>query len=383
MIHNKKIKVLHLIDSAGFGGGERYVMDIIRFSSSKFSHFVVLPNEGPFEELLKDQGFNYRIISLEYLQLFHSIFLLIELAKKHHINIIHTHGYRANFFGRVAGLLSNKIVVSTLHVSLYDYVDTPDVIRKLYITFEKLFSFKTKIFICISESIKEDAIRMGIPSHRIHLIPNGVDLNKFYPRDKKKCRIEFSKRFGIKITDTDLIIGTVGRMVTEKGQIYLLDAMRYLKDIFPKMICLLVGSGPLLPYLKKKAKELGLNKRCIFIKPFRDIELFYPLLDIFVLPSIREPFGLVLLEAMASGIPVIATSSGGPLDIIRNGQNGLLATSEDSKSLADKISELLSDSKKRTRIALEGLNSVKERYDIQKTVMNIEEIYKTAILERY
>ena len=113
----------------------------------------------------------YKIVKLEHKTLFSSIFLLVKYIKRYNIDIIHTHGYRANFYGRLASILSNKRVVSTLHVSLYDYADTPGLIRKLYIAVERILSFKTKEFICISRSIKEDAVKLGIPLHKIHLIP--------------------------------------------------------------------------------------------------------------------------------------------------------------------------------------------------------------------
>lgn len=372
---SSKKNILHIIDSAGYGGGERYVIDIIKNSDQSFNHSVVIPYGGPFEGVLKKNNCKYTIISMNYKNIINSIRLLNKFILAHNVDIIHSHGFRANFYARIARVLTSKKHVSTIHVSLYDYIDTSYLIRLFYIFIEKLFSVYTDRFVCISRAMKQDTLKMGIAPQRIVLIPNGVDTNRFYPREPD---YNLKKELGIP-PDTTLI-GTVGRMVSEKGQIYLIESLKYLKYDLPKLKCLFIGEGPLRAQLKKKAESDTVIDMCLFLEPLRDIENIYPLLSIFVLPSLREPFGLVLLEAMASGIPVIATSAGGPLDFIKHDINGILVPPGDAIKLAESIKELLLNSDKRNSLKNEGLKTV-NRYKIEKMVKSIEKLYMEILSE--
>jgi len=373
-IRKKKITILHLIQSAGVAGGERYILDLIKYSSNAFEHIVVLPFPGPFEQMLKDSGYRYIIISLVHKISLGAILMLAQFIKKNEVNIIHTHGFRANFYGRIAAIFAGIRNVSTIHVSLFDYIDTPPLIRNVYIFLEKILSFKTSKFICISKAMKEDMLRLGIRSDKTCLIPNGIDLGRFYIRP---AREEKKGELGLKSQGP--IIGTIGRMVTEKGQIYLVEALKYLRPEWEDLQCLFIGEGPLLPKLKKMAYDLGVNNMCVFGGIRKDVEFIYPVLDLFVLPSLREPFGLVLLEAMASGVPVIATASGGPLDFIKSDVNGVLVPARDAKAMASKISYLLSNRNKARAIGLVGRKTVEKDFSVRDTVRKIDDIYHSLI----
>jgi glycosyltransferase involved in cell wall biosynthesis len=235
---------------------------------------------------------------------------------------------------------------------------------------EKALSFKTDLFLCVSEAMEKDMHKMGIPKRKTVMIHNGVDLEMFYPR---RDRPFYKKRLNIQ-PEVNLI-GTVGRMVPEKGQVYLIHALKYLRNLGLNIRCLFVGEGPLQNQLKRTAVEMGVDHLCEFIGRRLDIELIYPALDIFILPSPREPFGLVLLEAMATGVPVIATNSGGPSTFIETDVNGVLVPPEDAKELAGKIVDLLMRKKDRKSMGETGRETVLAQFDIHKTVSQIEDVY--------
>ncbi len=368
------MKILHLIDSSGVGGGERYLADLIRHSDSTFRHHIVLPSDGPLEDVLQNQHIEYDIVSMDYRQLINSIRKLRYLINILHIDIVHTHGYRANFYGRVASLLARVKHIATIHVSLYDYLETPRYIRSIYLWVEKILSFRTSKYICISEAMKGDLLKMGIGKEKIEVIHNGVDLKVFYPHPVRDTLL---KELGV--YNCRPIIGTVGRMVPEKGQIYLIQAIADLKDKWPTLRCLFIGTGVLLEQLKQNAKELHVDDMCIFSGVRWDIADIYPLFDLFILPSLREPFGLVLLEAMASCVPVVATDSGGPPDFIEDGFNGILVPASDSHELAVQIDNLLLHREKSTEIAQRGYETVRTNYSIQTMVEHVERVYGSVM----
>ncbi|MDY6853504.1 MAG: glycosyltransferase family 4 protein [Thermodesulfobacteriota bacterium] len=366
----QKINVLHVLSSAGIAGGERYLQDLIRYTDKMIQHAIILPYQGPFIKILENFNYNYTIIDMKKKFSIRSISSLVKYIKKNPVDILHTHGYRANFYGRIASMVTGIKSVSTVHVSLFDYTDTPFLIRYIYIMLERILSYRSSIFICISNAMKKDMLRLGIDRDRIVVINNGVDLERFYPRSPQE-----QMKMELGILGNGPLIGTVGRMVTEKGQVYLIEALRYLKNEWNDLKCLFIGEGPMLQQLKKMAFDLDVEKMCIFTGVKNNIELIYPLLTLFVLPSIREPFGLVLLEAMASGVTVLSTDSGGPSEFIEPGINGVLVPPRDSKSLASQVHWILSNKKKAEEIGQKGLRTVKTHFDVKGTARKIGEIY--------
>jgi glycosyltransferase involved in cell wall biosynthesis len=321
---------------------------------------------------MKEGGHPCTVVDMRRRFSLSALFLLARTIKEHGIDVVHTHGFRANLYGRLASLWTGVETISTVHVSLFDYVDTPSPIRSFYILLEKGLSFKTRTFLCISRAMAKDTLRLGINKRKIVLIPNGVDLKRFHPRPAKT---EQKREMGI--TTDGPLVGTVGRMVTEKGQIHLVEAVKHLNHKWKDLKCLFVGEGPMLPRLKRRAAELGVAHMCVFAGIRLDIEFIYPLLDIFVLPSLREPFGLVLLEAMASGVPVIATASGGPLEFIHPDANGALVPPANAEALASKISALLSNRNQTKAMATEGRRMVEHEFSIRETVKRVENVYSS------
>lgn len=363
-------RVLHVISSAGFGGGERYLLDLVRFSSEGYRHIIVVPYAGPMTARMAVAGNDYSVIPLPRIPSFASMIRLFRVCRRKQVDIIHSHGYRANLYGRLLALLCRKPHVATVHVSLYDYLETAPVVRRFYRSVERWTSPLTRCFICISGAMSEDMRRLGISADRMVVIPNGVDAKRFCAGQNREG---IKRKFGIH--GRHPVIGTVGRLVREKGQAFLIEALAALKNAFPDLACLIVGEGPLLEYLKQEALAEGVSDICRFTGPIAEIKEVYAILDLFVLPSLREPFGLAVLEAMASGTAVLATDSGGPAEYIRPGVNGLLVPPGDPAAMAAKIRQLLSDHPLRKTLAEEGRRTVVERFDVRKTVKATETVY--------
>jgi glycosyltransferase involved in cell wall biosynthesis len=351
-------------------GGERYLHDLIRHSSGSITHKIILPADGPFARMLESSGCQFKIVPLKYSCFLRSLSCIIRTIDKDNIDIVHTHSYRANFYGRVACHFTKVKHMATVHVSLFDYRQTPTPLRFCYILVESMMSFMTCKFICVSKAMAGDSQKMMIPRRKIVVMHNGVDLKRFYPR-----KISAVERMEFGIEANTRLIGTAGRIVPEKGQIFLLKALACMRSEGNRLKCLFLGEGPLLPFLKQKAGEFGILDMCIFAGVRENIEMIYPMLDLFVLPSLREPFGLALLEAMACSVPVVATASGGPLDFIRSGVNGELVPPRDSKALAAKISCLLENKQRALLLGEEGRKTVESRFSVTETTRKLDHLY--------
>lgn len=174
---------------------------------------------------------------------------------------------------------------------------------------------------------------VGIPKNKVHYIPNGCDVNKFSLLDMKKCRNELGLPLNKKI------ILSVGHLSEVKGHYYLIDAVKQLINYRDDILCIIVGDGKLRQKLEKQIKEneIGDYVKLVGSKPYSEIPLWMNACDLFVLPSLKESFGVVQIEAMSCGKPVISTYNGGSEEIIISEDYGLLCEPRNSKSLAEAL----------------------------------------------
>jgi glycosyltransferase involved in cell wall biosynthesis len=210
---------------------------------------------------------------------------------------------------------------------------------------------------------------------RVVVIPNGVDTSKFNP-NVEGDRIR--EKYKLKGKNVMLFVSVLNSWHRYKGLDYLLRATAIAKKMDGSLALLIVGSGSLLPYYRELAKELRIEDVVIFAGFVRDDELpeYYAACDFFVLPSIdaSEGFGIVLLEAMASGKPVIGSRVGGMVDVIRAGENGLFVSPNDVESLASKIIELAGSDEERIRLGKKG-REIAEFYHWRNIVNSLRELY--------
>jgi len=213
-------------------------------------------------------------------------------------------------------------------------------------------------FIAISDSIAEGLLRDGVPEGHIHRIPNFIDEEIFRPPDageKKALQAEFG--FG-----RGPVAVFAGRLAPVKGIDTLLDAWSSVSSRFPGALLLVLGEGPMRDSLKERALRLGIAGSVLFPGRVVGIERYYRAVDLFVLSSKVEGLPNALLEAMATGLPVAATRVGGVPDVVRDGENGLLAAPEDPSSLARGIALLLQDAGLRQRLGKAAHDTMKNYF---------------------
>lgn len=230
---------------------------------------------------------------------------------------------------------------------------------------------------------KEAVVVEGYPKEKVTVVPHGLDLKRFRPKKKDE---KLAKRLGLKIDD--FVILSVGRLVWEKGFYGLLLAAYELtkdQDLLNKNLkFLFVGAGPEKEDLIKLRDRLGLKKKVIFSQnlPYDSMAKVYNLANIFVLASIptatwQEQFGMVLIEAMACGLPVVSTRSGGIPETV--GGEGILVTPNNWSELAEALRKLILDQKLRQGLSKKGREWVKKRFDRMIIAQRIEKIYQKVL----
>ena len=247
--------------------------------------------------------------------------------------------------------------------------------HRLILSIEKnLFeSGQCKKFIAISEMVKKDILKhYNCPQEKISVVYNGVDLKRFHPDNTNKFRDSIRKQ--LNIPDNRILILFVGSGFERKGLKGLLKATQYLQS--EDWNLLIMGKGRWNKFLKFAPENL--IDKIIYKEPVPEIEKYYSAADIFILPSIYEPFGNANLEALASGLPVITTRHCGASDIIQHEHNGLIVENpESSKEIAEKINTLFDPALR--KFIGKNARALAEQYSVDKNTQAMLRLYQEII----
>jgi glycosyltransferase involved in cell wall biosynthesis len=224
---------------------------------------------------------------------------------------------------------------------------------------------KVDCFIATSEEIKEGLLNDGYNRNKIVKIPNLIDQSVFYPFDEK-TREQVRKDLGF---SGETIATFTGRLVEGKGIGVLLAAWKKVAIDFNDICLFILGQGPFEKPSKKLCQELGIEEKVRFIGLVNDVRKYLAISDLFVFPSLHEGFPNSVLEAMACGLPVISTRIGGVIDVIKNGENGLLVEPGNVDQLADALKRLISDAEYASDLGKNALKTIQKNYDIN-TIAN-------------
>ena len=233
---------------------------------------------------------------------------------------------------------------------------------------------KIDAVITLSELGKTFFIRTtGMPASKVHVIPNGIDVDRFAAARNQRAK----QRQMLHVEADTIMLLLVGRIDPLKGQLEFIRSLPSIIDKFPKVRAYIVGEpthGEWADYheeLKQTVQKLNLNNHVVFAGYQADVAQWYAAADLFVMPSYRETFGLVLLEAMASGVPVIATDSGAPPEILRDGQYGLLVKPKSADAIAKGVLHLLSHPEQMQQFRQAGINFVRSQYSLNVVLQRI------------
>jgi len=211
-----------------------------------------------------------------------------------------------------------------------------------------------------------------IPPERIHVCYNGIDLNRFQRTDAPRAAA---------LPQDALVIGAVCVLRPEKGLPTLLEAFAAVRKLAPNLRLAIVGSGPMLPELERRAAELGISDACVFEPSTSRVTDWLSHIDIFVLPSLSEAFSNSLMEAMACGCCVAASRVGGNPELVEDGVTGLLFPPGDAAGLASALQKAIHDPDLRQRMADGARNFVQAHFSRETAARRMGEIY-SGLLER-
>ena len=371
----KNLKVLHIISKLPIGGVENQLLLVLKnYDREKFQPFVCsLSEKGEIGQEIEKIGIKvFALNKLKHTFDYSIIKDICDIIKRERIQIVRTHQYHANFYGRIAAKKSKvPCIVASVHNV---YTRDKKLHRRIINRF--LARFTDKI-IAVSEEVKMDILKYDrISEDKVQVIYNGVDLNAFNESFDKE---QIKSKLGI--NPNVPVIGTVGRLTEQKGHIYLLQAILKLKHKFPDIKVLIVGDGPLMDELKSYTSSSGLSNNVIFTGFRRDIPALLSIMDIFVFPSLWEGLPNALIEAMASGKAIIASNLPQIKEVLVSDGLGILVPPKDSDSISQSINFLLKNEKIVKKMGNLAKNMACTRFNIENTVKIYEKMFEKILIE--
>jgi glycosyltransferase involved in cell wall biosynthesis len=383
------MKIFFYNHTGQVSGAERLLLMILsRIDRDSFEPLVVCPEQGPLQEMASDLGvpvesvaglearFTWRADHL--VRYCKSFFGVIRQLRSRVIranpDLLHANSIRAGLVATAATLGLGTKVVWHLHDML------PRHPLSTSIRIFAALSARTQM-IAVSEAVARN-FRGRLPRFlhaRVSVILNAIDLSKFQPDHLAKRRIRKELRY----RETDLVLGIVGQLTPRKGQLELLRAFGEALTEVPDMVLLVVGA-PLFnrdeeyrEQLKRTAGELGIEQRVRMLGARNDIGAIMQALDVLVVNSNVEPFGLVVLEAMASGTTVLAAAVDGIPEIIEPDKNGCLFPAGDETALAQALVTLSRRPALRERLAEQGRQHVAAHFSVDRYLADLQLFYRS------
>ena len=361
------MNILQVCSAHEIGGGERHLVDLTNclIERGHAVYIAVIPN-SPLISELPSLAKNH-ILELGMRNSLHlsSGLKLAHIAREHAIDIIHAHVGRDYPLAALASLSSGNT----------PYVLTRHVLFPLK-SVHRLFLRRVSRVIAVSQAVAAALLEQGIfDPRKVVTIPNGIDTTRFAKTPRHQ-----NGPLSLYNSGARFLVGMVGHLAPIKGQEDFVRAAALIASQRDDVDFVLAGedksrSGENRRAIENLIAQLGLGKRVQLVGWLADVRGLLRALDVFVSPSRSEPFGLAVIEAMASGVPVVASMSEGSREIIKDGVTGRLVAIKDVEGLAKAIVELLTNEPERRKLSVNALDLVQQRFSLQRMVEDTEQLY--------
>ena len=359
----KRINILYLITSFDIGGAQRAIARTVkRLDKAKYNIIVSSLKEGDGRIISELQTTNARIVNLgmQFKYDIRVLYKLYSLLRKNRIDLIYAYLFHAIFLSRIIGKLAEIPIILS---SERNITDAENYLRLQLNRFTCRYSDKIST---VSQAVYRDyKTVVGIPESKLITIYNGIEVDRFiYSPFKEK-------------TNNSYVIGCVGRLHPKNGYKYLIEAAHILRD--RNLLYRFIGDGEERTNLEQQVKDRSLQNRVEFCGYRSDIPDQLAMLNIYVQPSLYEGMPNSVLEAMASGLPIIATNVGGNSEVIIDNQTGFLVPSQNPNAIADKIAYIIEHPDVAMQIGQNARAYVKKNFSVENMVRKTNELFETVI----
>lgn len=369
----KRYRVLHVIDHLGSGGAQEAVCQLVKYGNKiRFQPEVVtLHGFGHYWDVLRGWGTPvHSLVPHEFARsAIPLIFLhLLRFLACNHYDVVHTHLIGANVLAAPLAALF-RVPVRVTHDQTRDDVRIRSVIHRGVDTLANRLNHHV---IAVSSSIRTFVNQQeGVPPQKISVIYNAVDLQRFSPKNVSRERL----RRKLDLPQEAFIIGGVGRLHYQKNFPLFLEVAAEVGARLPRTMFVIAGEGPERAALEELSRKLGLASRLRFLGFVKEMPDFYQSLDLLLLTSHFEGTPLTVLEAMAMGLPVVASQVDGVEEVLADGEDGLLVPPGHRDLFVKGICRLAQDRSLWQRLSQAGQKKARQRYSAEAMVRQVEALY--------
>jgi len=386
-------KIAHIITRIDTGGSaEDTIAVTARLNKHRYGCVLVTglisDPDKHITNYLAQQGISYVVIPslMRAINPIHDVKALWELYrffKRENFSLVHTHSSKAGIIGRWAAWSAGvPVIVHTPHGHVF-YGYFGRLKSFVFILIEKLTAYITDVIITLTLKGIDDHLRYRIaPAKKFTSIHSGVDVNiyrKLPESEREAVRAELG------ISGTQKVAGTVTRLEPVKNNRMILEAVARVATVYPDIALVIVGDGSERAMLAAYAIQLGIQAQVRFAGLRDDVPRLMSIFDVFVLGSLNEGLGMVLIQAQAMGVPVVATRVGGVEDIVIHEKTGLLVPAQDSETMASSLLRFLTDPILANQYGSEGKKWVTgteqglARFSTDLAVHKLENVYMTLL----
>jgi len=365
-----KIRVLHLITELNVGGAEKALVRLLALlNRGRFDPTVacLFGGDGPVAADIRALDIPVVDLGMTAKWRWDALWRLYRLLRQERPTILHTWMFHANIPGRLLGRLAGvPIVISGER--------TMGMESHLRYWLNRMTAPLADRITCVSQQVAGFVVNhIGIPRSKIIVIPNGIELPHFeHPFDATQIRWE------LELPVDRVLVGTIARLNPVKRLDILLHALRALSDVY----AVIIGDGPERARLTALSEDLGLMGRVHFAGQQANVWPWLAAWDVFALSSDWEGMSNALLEAMAAGLPVVATAVGGTPDLVIDGATGFLVPRRDPTALAEALASLVNDAEMRRRMGQAGRERVLQHFSIGRMVEQTQDLYEQLLVAK-
>ncbi|MFQ5645467.1 MAG: glycosyltransferase [bacterium] len=363
------MKILFIADDFSEGGAASVCHSLINALASDEIQPVAasLDGIGCLGEQLKKQGIPFYFLDRKPGLDYSLFFRIREIIRKERIEIVHLHQYTSFFYGSIGSLLAgNRRIIFTEHGR-----EVPDLVRPKRVIVNKLVVPFIKEVIAVSQSVKKSLTELEkIPAERIRVLLNGIDTT---PLDRKFDSIAKRKELGI--SEEAPVAAIVARLCDYKNHAKLFEAWKTVTEQLPEAVLLVIGGGPMESELKRLSESIP---GIAFTGVRHDVPELLAAVDIVTLCSFYEGTSITLLEAMAAAKAVVASRVAGNLEVVKEGETGLLVSPENPGEIASALLRLLKDRRLSIQMGQAGKKRQQELYSLEEMVSSYRKLYFSA-----
>jgi len=367
------LRILELVVSTDLGGGPSQVNELVtRLPREEFAVTVAGPPGGVYAGIFVEGG--ARFVSIATDRLARRPFLdVLHLIRREGIDLVHSHGKGAGVYGRLAARVARVPAVHTFHG--IHYAGYRAGLGRAYLALERRLARLTKAIVHVSESQAVEAAALGLaPPTSSCVIVNGIDAARIVA----SARPRVEARRALELDQEALVVGTVARFDPVKRLDVLLRAFALVSAMHPAARLVIVGDGPERARLSALAVSLGIEDRVRFPGFIAEASRLLAALDLYASASRKEGLPLAIIEAMAYGLPVVATRVPGHVDVVAQGVTGLLVTPDDHRELGQVMLDLLADPRRRAEMGAAGRRRVEERFSAFRMAAETADLYRAT-----